>query len=118
MTTRGYARVSTAEQNLALQIDALRSAGCDKRQIYTDRASGLRPAERPGLEAAIGALEQGDTLAIWRLDRLSRELRELLELLERLRAAGVGLLSITEAIDTRTAGGLLVISGVRRRRAI
>jgi DNA invertase Pin-like site-specific DNA recombinase len=101
----GYARISTADQTLALQQDALKSAGCD--QIYTDTASGSS-AERTGLEQALSHLRKGDTLIVWRLDRLGRSLRHLIDTITALDARGIGFRSITEAIDTTTSGGKLV----------
>jgi DNA invertase Pin-like site-specific DNA recombinase len=101
----GYARVSTADQTLALQQDALKSAGCDS--VYTDTASGSS-AERTGLEQALSHLRKGDTLVVWRLDRLGRSLRHLIDTITALDARGIGFRSITEAIDTTTSGGKLV----------
>ena len=93
----GYARVSTDEQTTALQLDALQKAGC--AEISQDTIAG-RSRERPGLSAALSSLCPGDTLVVWRLDRLGRSLSHLLELLETLRAGGIGLQSLSEAIDT------------------
>lgn len=101
----GYARVSTQEQNPTLQLDALRQAGCEK--IYTEKASGAQ-RERPELKAALDYLRAGDTLVVWKLDRLARSLRQLIETVENLHARQIGLRSLTEAIDTTTAGGKLV----------
>jgi DNA invertase Pin-like site-specific DNA recombinase len=101
----GYARVSTADQTLALQQDALNKSGCD--QIYTDTASGTA-AERTGLEQALSHLRKGDTLVVWRLDRLGRSLRHLIETVTALDERGIGFRSITENIDTTTSGGKLV----------
>src|SRR4051812_18935335 len=101
----GYARVSTHDQTLALQQDALNKAGCD--QIYTDTASGSA-AERSGLEQALSHLRKGDTLVVWRLDRLGRSLRHLIETVTALDERGIGFRSITENIDTTTSGGKLV----------
>jgi DNA invertase Pin-like site-specific DNA recombinase len=101
----GYARVSTADQTLALQQDALNKAGCD--QIYTDTASGSA-AERSGLEQALSHLRKGDTLVVWRLDRLGRSLRHLIETVTTLDERGIGFRSIMENIDTTTSGGKLV----------
>ena len=101
----GYARVSTDDQNLDLQCDALRQAGCTK--IYEDRKSGAK-AERPGLAMALEVARAGDTLVIWRLDRLGRSLKDLIGLAETLDARGVGLKSLHEAIDTTSSGGRLV----------
>jgi DNA invertase Pin-like site-specific DNA recombinase len=101
----GYARVSTHDQTLDLQLDALRKAGCT--QTFTDTASG-GAAERPGLEEAFSHLRDGDTLVVWRLDRLGRSLRHLIETVWMLDARGVGFKSLTEQIDTTTSGGKLV----------
>ena len=101
----GYARVSTHEQTLALQQDALRAAGCTK--IFTDTASGASQ-ERPGLDQAISHCRHGDTLVVWRLDRLGRSLRHLIETITALDTRGIGFRSVTEAIDTTTGGGKLI----------
>jgi DNA invertase Pin-like site-specific DNA recombinase len=101
----GYARVSTLEQNLALQQDALKAAGCEK--VVVEKASGAR-ADRSGLDRVRELLRPGDVLVVWRLDRLGRSLRHLIELLTELERAGIGFLSVTEAIDTTTSGGKLV----------
>jgi len=105
MALIGYARVSTAEQDTALQTDALRKAGCDK--IFEDTASGAK-AERPGLAAALAYVREGDALVVWRLDRLGRSLPHLIETIGALQARGVGFRSLTEAIDTTTSGGRLI----------
>ena len=101
----GYARVSTNEQNLSLQRDALEKAGCE--QIYTDQVSGTK-ARRPGLEQAFSHLRSGDTLVVWRLDRLGRSLRHLIDTVTDLQEKGIEFKSLTESIDTRTSGGKLV----------
>ena len=101
----GYARVSTLEQNVDLQIDALRQAGCEK--IFEDKVSGTK-ADRPGLQAALEFVRSGDTLVVWRLDRLGRSLKHLIETVGHLEEQGIGLRSIQEALDTTTAGGKLV----------
>ena len=101
----GYARVSTAEQSLALQQDALTRAGCGR--TFSDTASGA-VEERPGLTAALDYVRAGDTLVVWRLDRLGRTLRHLIAQVNALDAQGVGFRSLTEAIDTTTTGGKLV----------
>jgi len=101
----GYARVSTDDQNLDLQSDALTQAGCE--QIYTDRVSGTK-AERKGLTEALSYLRAGDTLVVWRLDRLGRSLRHLIDTVTALQERGVGFKSLQEAIDTTTSGGKLV----------
>ncbi len=101
----GYARVSTDDQTLALQEDALRQAGCDR--LFTDVVSGAR-ADRPGLAQALDYARPGDVLAVWRLDQLGRSLKHLIALMEDLQARNVGLQSLQEAIDTTTPGGQLV----------
>lgn len=101
----GYARVSTAEQNLGLQNDALCGAGCDA--IYEDQASGAK-TDRPGLAEALSFVRKGDTLVVWKLDRLGRSLPHLIETVRALDAKGVGFKSLTEGIDTTTPGGTLI----------
>lgn len=101
----GYARVSTDDQNLDLQRDALEAAGCERK--FEDMASGAK-ADRIGLAALMTVLRAGDTVVIWRLDRLGRSLKNLIELVERLDAAKVGLRSLQENIDTTSSGGRLV----------
>jgi DNA invertase Pin-like site-specific DNA recombinase len=101
----GYARISTGEQTLNLQLDALKAAGCG--QWYTDTASGAK-AERPGLAKAFEHVREGDTLVVWRLDRLGRSLQHLIETLTDLNTRGIGFKSLTENIDTTTPGGKLV----------
>lgn len=98
----GYARVSTQDQNLALQREALTQAGCEK--ILEDRLSGSR-AERPGLTQALGELRAGDTLVVWKLDRLGRSVRNLIDLVSGLQDRGVQFRSLTDAIDTGTTSG-------------
>ena len=98
----GYARVSTGEQNLDLQIDALQGAGCGK--VFSDEASGVK-AERPGLQGALDYLREGDTLVVWRLDRLGRSLKDLVQRVEDLHQRQVGFRSLQESIDTTSAGG-------------
>ena len=101
----GYARVSTTEQNLDLQRDALKRAGCDK--IIEDTASGGK-VHRSGLERVRETLRSGDVLTVWRLDRLGRSLKHLIELMAELEGQGIGFQSVTESIDTTTPGGKLV----------
>src|SRR5438067_13556140 len=101
----GYARVSTQDQTLALQQDALTKVGCSR--IFTDTASGAK-ADREGLEEAIAFLREGDTLVVWKLDRLGRSLRQLIETINRLQERGIGFKSLTEQIDTTTSGGQLI----------
>lgn len=100
----GYARVSTQDQNAAMQVEALERAGCDR--IFTDRASGGDP-NRPGLCEALAALREGDVLVVWKLDRLGRSLSHLIDVTTDLGGRGVGFRSLTEAIDTTSAGGRL-----------
>jgi DNA invertase Pin-like site-specific DNA recombinase len=104
MTTQriGYARVSTRDQNLDLQRDALQKAGCDK--IYKDTISGTK-SQRPGLDQALVNLRAGDTLVVWKLDRLGRSVKDLLEFAGGLNDRGVGFVSLTDAIDTTTVSG-------------
>jgi DNA invertase Pin-like site-specific DNA recombinase len=101
----GYARVSTQEQTLDLQRDALYKAGCEK--IFTDTVSGTK-AERKGLSEALSHLREGDTLVVWRLDRLGRSLRHLIDTITALDEREVGFKSLSENIDTTTSGGKLV----------
>ena len=101
----GYARVSTDDQNLDLQRDALIQAGCPK--LYEDKESGAK-AERPSLLLALEVLREGDTLVVWRLDRLGRSLKDLIILVDKLEQRGVGLKSLRENIDTGSSGGMLV----------
>ena len=101
----GYARVSTDDQNLDLQRDALEKAGCEK--IYTDQQSGAS-TERLGLNGILEMARPGDTLVVWRLDRLGRSLKHLIHLMEQLDHQGIGLRSLQENIDTTTSGGRLV----------
>ena len=101
----GYARVSTSDQNIDLQMDALKKVGCDK--IFTDTASGAK-TERQGLEEALTHLRAGDSLVVWRLDRLGRSLRHLIEIVTKLNDQGIGFISVIESIDTTTSGGKLV----------
>src|SRR5499425_364693 len=103
----GYARVSTNEQNLNLQRDALRKAGVTSKNIFTDKITGTK-AERPGLTDALSHLREGDTLIVWRLDRLGRSLPHLIETVNALERQGVAFQSITENIDTSNATGKLV----------
>ena len=101
----GYARVSTDDQNLDLQRDALKVAGCER--IFEDTVSGAK-ADRIGLAALMNVLRAGDTVVIWRLDRLGRSLKNLIQLVERLETVKVGLRSLQENIDTTSSGGRLV----------
>lgn len=101
----GYARVSTLEQDIALQVDALNKAGCDN--IFDDTASGAS-TQRPGLTEALSHLRKGDTLVVWRLDRLGRSLKHLIETVALLEERGIGFRSLQESIDTTTSGGRLI----------
>ncbi|MBC6445287.1 MAG: recombinase family protein [Alphaproteobacteria bacterium GM202ARS2] len=101
----GFARVSTQDQNLALQRDALEATGCDR--VFVEKASGAQ-RDRPELKAAIDYMRDGDTLVVWKLDRLARSLKQLIETVENLGQRGIGLRSITESIDTGTSGGKLI----------
>jgi len=101
----GYARVSTQEQNLDLQIDALRAAGCEN--VYTDKMSGTK-TERPGLDKIMSFIRKGDTLVVWRLDRLGRSLRHLIQVLNQLDEKGIYFKSLQESLDTSTPGGKLI----------
>jgi DNA invertase Pin-like site-specific DNA recombinase len=103
----GYARVSTNEQNLDLQRDALLRSGVSSKSIYTDKVTGVK-SERPGLKQALSHLREGDTLIVWRLDRLGRSLKHLIETVTTLKNQGVSFKSLTENIDTSTATGTLV----------
>jgi DNA invertase Pin-like site-specific DNA recombinase len=93
----GYARVSTADQNLDLQVDALRQHGCER--IFSDRTSGTR-ADRPGMREALDFAREGDVLVVWKLDRLSRSLGHLVETVQSLEQRGIGFRSLTEVLDT------------------
>ena len=101
----GYARVSTVDQNLALQRNALTEAGCTK--IFTEQMSGA-VTDRPALHDALEFARSGDTLIVWKLDRLARSMKQLIETVETLRLRGIGFRSLTEALDTTTAQGRLV----------
>jgi DNA invertase Pin-like site-specific DNA recombinase len=101
----GYARVSTADQQAHLQVDALERAGCYR--VFTETASGAR-TDRPALEQLLDQLRPGDTLVVWKLDRLGRSLRHLVDTVTGLAERGIGFRSLQEAIDTTTPGGKLV----------
>src|SRR6186997_2980226 len=101
----GYARVSTGEQILDLQLDALRKAECTK--VFTETAGGAL-VERASLKEALAYLRAGDTLVVWRLDRLGRSLTHLIETVEDLQSRGVSFKSLTETIDTSSPGGMLI----------
>ena len=101
----GYARVSTDDQNLDLQKDALHRAGCET--IYEEKASG-RNIDRPELAACLKSLRPGDTLVCWKLDRLGRSLQDLVRMVSTLKERGIGFESLTEKIDTSSAAGSLI----------
>lgn len=101
----GYARVSTVEQNLDLQIDALKKAGCEK--VFSDKASGVR-SDRVGLSDALEFARAGDSLVVWKLDRLGRSLKDLITTVNTLHTREIGFVSLQENIDTTTSGGKLV----------
>ena len=105
----GYARVSTDEQDTAAQRRALQAAGCER--IYEERASGGR-WDRPQLHKLLEQLRTGDVLVVWKLDRLSRSLKDLLHLMEKIQEAGAGFRSLTEAIDTTTPAGRMMMQMV------
>ena len=101
----GYARTSTDDQNLDLQRDALKIAGCER--LFEDQASGAK-TERHGLGSMISMLRKGDTVIIWRLDRLGRSLKDLIQLVDTFESLGVGLQRLQENIDTTSSGGRLI----------
>ena len=103
--TVGYARISTTDQSLAPQIDALKVAGCG--EIFEDCVSGAK-TDRPGLNQALDHLRSGDTLIVWKLDRLGRSMSHLIDTVRDLDQRGIGFRSLTEGIDTTTSGGTLV----------
>jgi DNA invertase Pin-like site-specific DNA recombinase len=105
----GYARVSTDDQDTAAQVAALKAAGCER--IYREKASGGR-WDRPELHRLLDQLRKGDVLVVWKLDRLSRSLRDVLTLMERLGETGAGFRSLTEAIDTTTPAGRMMMQMV------
>jgi len=106
----GYARVSTQEQNLQMQLDALKEHGCEK--VYSEKASGGNTS-RPELDKMLELLRRGDTVVIWKLDRLGRSLKHLIDLVSAFDSQGVGLVSLKENIDTTTATGKLVFNIIR-----
>jgi DNA invertase Pin-like site-specific DNA recombinase len=101
----GYARVSTADQHLYMQVDALKNAGCE--EVYTDVASGAK-STRPGLEKALEYLRDGDTLVVWKLDRLGRSIKHLIQAVNDLQNQNIAFQSLQESIDTSTSGGKLI----------
>ncbi len=105
----GYARVSIDDQDTAAQVTALKAAGCER--IFREKASGGR-WDRPELNRLLDQLRQGDVLVVWKLDRLSRSLRDVLTLMERLGETGAGFRSLTEAIDTTTPAGRMMMQMV------
>jgi DNA invertase Pin-like site-specific DNA recombinase len=105
----GYARVSTNDQETATQVAALKTAGCER--IFREKASGGR-WDRPELHKLLDQLRKGDVLVVWKLDRLSRSLREVLTIMERLGESGAGFRSLTEAIDTTTPAGRMMMQMV------
>src|SRR6476620_9259005 len=107
----GYARVSTHDQTVALQQDALTAAGCGR--VFTDTLSGAT-AERPGLTQALAFVRPGDTLVVWRLDRLGRSLQHLITVIADLEQRQIGFRILTESIDTTTPGGKLIFTSLGR----
>src|ERR1022692_4266224 len=105
----GYARISTNEQDAAAQVAALRSAGCEL--IFKEKASGGR-WERPELHRLLGQLRKGDVIVVWKLDRLSRSLKDVLTIMDEVRQAKAGFRSLTEAIDTTTPAGRMMMQMV------
>ncbi|KAB0639961.1 hypothetical protein WT67_01560 [Burkholderia stagnalis] len=102
----GYARVSTDEQSLELQLDALKRTGCDR--IFTDHGISGSEFSRPGLDAALKQAKTGDTLIVWRLDRLGRSLSKLIDLVTHLEKRGIQFVSVMESINTNSSGGVLI----------
>ena len=100
----GYARVSTKDQNLDLQLDALKAAGCEK--IYTDKISSVK--NRPELNKALSYLRKGDTFVIWRLDRLGRSLKDLVNIVDDMQSKGIDFISLNDSIDSTTSSGRLI----------
>lgn len=104
----GYVRVSTQDQEVNLQVDALSKAGCAENMIFIDKISGAK-SERPGLKKCLDNLTSGDTLLVWRLDRLGRSMAHLVQLIEDLYQKGIGFISLSDgSIDTTTASGELI----------
>jgi DNA invertase Pin-like site-specific DNA recombinase len=101
----GYARVSTADQHLRMQQDALKSVGCE--EIFTDVISGAK-SQRPGLDKALAYVREGDTIVVWKLDRLGRSIQHLIQLMTSLNERKIGFHSMRENIDTSTSGGKLI----------
>src|SRR4051812_33865612 len=112
----GYARVSTDDQDLTLQIDSLTGLGICPDDIFTEKISGAK-TDRPGLDACLAKLQHGDTLVVWRLDRLGRSMHHLVELIEELRNRGVGFRSVSDGlIDTTSPSGELIFQSSRPSR--
>jgi DNA invertase Pin-like site-specific DNA recombinase len=105
----GYARVSTDEQNLDLQIDALMAAGAAPGDVWTDKETGQH-ADRPGLQGALKAVRPGDVLIVWKLDRLGRSVLDILNIVRELREKGASFRSLTQAIDTSGPMGNLIVT--------
>ena len=104
----GYARISTEDQKLDMQVAEMKAAGC--KRVFTDRASGAK-SERPGLDECLKSLKKGDTLMVWRLDRLGRSVRHLVNVVSDLKERGIGFKSLRDgAIDTTTASGELIFN--------
>lgn len=101
----GYARVSTQDQDLALQLDALSKEGCER--VFQEKASGAQ-RDRPELKAALSFMRKGDTLVVWKLDRLARSMKQLIETIEGFQDRGIGLKSLQDPIDTSSPSGKLV----------
>ncbi len=114
-TLLGYTRVSTVDQNLALQRDALTEAGCTK--IFTEQMSGA-VTDRPALHDALEFARRGDTLIVWKLDRLARSMKQLIETVETLRFGGIGFRSLTEALDTTTATPDIGVTQIAHRLGV
>lgn len=106
-TLLGYARVSTHDQDLALQLDALRRAGVEDERVWTDKASGSS-TDRPGLAALLDHARADDVLVVWKLDRLGRSVRQVVQFVDDLGRRKIGLRSLTESIDTTTAQGTFI----------
>ena len=111
----GYARVSTDDQATAVQLEALRAADCGR--VFEERASGGR-WDRPELHRMLDQLRNNDVVIVWKLDRLSRSLKDLLSIMEKIDAAGAGFRSLTEAIDTTTPAGRMMMQMVGRLRRV
>ncbi|OBB73656.1 recombinase family protein [Mycobacterium sp. 852014-52144_SCH5372336] len=108
MASIGYARVSTADQNMALQLDALREAGVDR--VFSDQGVSGSISARPGLDACLDHLREGDVLIVWKLDRLGRNTQHVLAVVEDLMSRGIGFRSITEGLHTEGAMGKAMLT--------